>query len=166
MGARRRALDPFGSRIATVRPDDLGREAGKNLEADPQIQSAFKIVEMLGLGAIPADVKGRSLRIGAATEQALGMARSAFNQDLESLVLPVLEPVKDDPAPAPKSDQRTPPIDNQAPTNRALTPGQRVVGSWRRGWGLPLCLTRLLLKRLQIIEQIGREVAVRVIACV
>jgi hypothetical protein len=98
----------FGSRTATVRPDDLEREAGKNLEDDPQIQSAFKIVEMLGLGAIPADVKGRSLRIGAATEKALGMARSAFNQDLEALALPVLEPARDDPAPAPKVDERRP----------------------------------------------------------
>jgi hypothetical protein len=93
---------PFGSRTATVRPDDLGRDAGKNLEADPQVQGAFKIVEGLGLGAIPEDLKGRSLRIGAATEKALGMARSAFNQDLESLALPVLEPAKDEPAPRPK----------------------------------------------------------------
>jgi hypothetical protein len=93
---------PFGSRTANVRSDDLERDAGKNLEADPQIQSAFKIVEMLGLGAIPADVKGRSLRIGAATERALGMARSAFEQDLQALALPVLESTKDDPAPAPK----------------------------------------------------------------
>ncbi len=92
---------PFGSRTATVRPEDLGNEAGKNLEADPQIQSAFKVVEMLGLGAISSDVKGRSLRIGAATERALGMARSAFNQDLETLALPVLEPAKDDRAPDP-----------------------------------------------------------------
>jgi hypothetical protein len=93
---------PFGSRTATIRPDDLGRDAGKNLEDDPQVQGAFKVVESLGLGAIPAELKGRSLRIGAATEKALGMARSAFNQDLESLALPVLEPAKDEPARGPK----------------------------------------------------------------
>jgi hypothetical protein len=90
---------PFGSRAATVRPEELGAEAGKGLEADPQVQGAFKVVESLGLGAIPAELKTRSLRIGAATEKALGMARSAFNEDLQSLALPVLEPGKDAAAP-------------------------------------------------------------------
>jgi len=98
----------FGSRNAAVRPDDLGQEAGKNLEADPQVQGAFRIAELLGLGAIPPDVKQRSLRIGAATEKALGMARSAFNQDLDALALPVLEPIRDDRAPDRKGDQRVP----------------------------------------------------------
>ncbi len=97
---------PFGSRAATVRPEDLGADAAKGLEADPQIQGAFKIVESLGLGAIPADLKDRTLRIGAATEKALGMARSAFNEDLQALALPVLEPPKD--APPPKDDHRAP----------------------------------------------------------
>jgi hypothetical protein len=85
----------FGSRSATVRPEDLAQEAGKNLADDPQVKTAFQIVELLGLGAIPADVKERSLRIGAATEKALGMARGAFNQDLDDLALPVLEPKGD-----------------------------------------------------------------------
>ncbi|MFI5458524.1 MAG: hypothetical protein ACHRXM_24085 [Isosphaerales bacterium] len=99
---------PFGSRNATVRPDDLGREAGKNLEADPQVQGAFRIAELLGLGAIPPETKQRSLRIGAATEKALGMARSAFNQDLDALALPVLEPRGDDRPPVRNPDQRVP----------------------------------------------------------
>jgi hypothetical protein len=85
----------FGSRNAVVRPDELGREAGKNLAEDPQVKGAFQIVEMLGLGAVPAELKERSLRIGAATAKALGMARSAFNQDLDQLALPVLEPERD-----------------------------------------------------------------------
>ena len=89
---------PFGSRAATVRPEDLGQEAGKTIEADPQVQGAFRIVESLGLGAIPADMKQRSLRIGAATEKALGMVRSAFNQDLQAFALPVLEPENNRPA--------------------------------------------------------------------
>ncbi len=89
---------PFGSRNATVRPDHLEQEAGKDLALDPQVKGAFQVVELLGLGAIPAEVKQRSLRIGAATEKALGMARSAFNQDLDDLALPVLEPHPDDPA--------------------------------------------------------------------
>ena len=90
---------PFGSRAATVRPEELGAEAGKGLETDPQIQGAFKVVESLGLGAIPAELKTRSLRIGAATEKALGMARSAFNEDLQTLALPVLDLAKDAAAP-------------------------------------------------------------------
>jgi hypothetical protein len=100
---------PFGSRSATVRPDDLAQEAGKNIEADPQVKGVFRIPELLGLGAIPPEIKERSLRMGAATQKALEMARSAFNQDLDALALPVLEPVHDDPAPAVrKGDQRTP----------------------------------------------------------
>ena len=93
----------FGSRAATVRPEDLGDQAGKDLEADPQVQGAFKIVEGLGLGAVPAELKTRSLRIGAATEKALGMARSAFNEDLQALALPVLE--AGSAAPAANNDQ-------------------------------------------------------------
>jgi hypothetical protein len=97
-----------GSRSATVRPDDLGRDAGKNLEADPQVQGALKIAELLGLGAIPGEIKDRSLRIGAATEKALGIARSAFNADLAALALPVLEPRGDLPAADRDRDQRVP----------------------------------------------------------
>jgi hypothetical protein len=89
---------PVGSRTATVRPADVRADAGKNLADDPQVKSAFGIVESLGLGSIPAELKERSLRIGAATEKALGMARSAFNQDLDALALPVLEPLGDQPA--------------------------------------------------------------------
>ncbi len=89
---------PFGSRTATVRPADVRADAGQRLADDPQVKSAFGIVESLGLGAVPAELKERSLRIGAATEKALGMARSAFNQDLDALALPVLEPQADQPA--------------------------------------------------------------------
>ena len=96
----------FGSRTATVRPEDVDAAAGKSLEADPQIQGAFKVVESLGLGAIPAELKTRSLRIGAATEKALGMARSAFNDDLQALALPIQEPGADAGDSAPKDDQR------------------------------------------------------------
>ena len=83
---------PFGSRSATVRPDDLKPEEGQGIAEDPQVQGAFRMVEGLGLGAIPPELKQRSLRIGAATQRALDLARSAFNQDLDALALPVLEP--------------------------------------------------------------------------
>ena len=65
---------------------------------------------MLGLGSVPAELKDRSLRMGAATEKALGMARSAFNQDLDQLALPVLEPGGDI---RPKTDADLP--DQRAP---------------------------------------------------
>jgi hypothetical protein len=92
---------PFGSRSATVRPGDIQDDAGKRLADDPQVQGAFSVVESLGLGAVPADLKQRALKIGAATDKALGTARSAFNQDLDALVLPVLEPEGGD-SPQPK----------------------------------------------------------------
>ncbi len=40
---------PYGSRSATVRPDDLDPDAGKQIAEDPQVQGAFRIVELLGL---------------------------------------------------------------------------------------------------------------------
>ena len=43
----------------------------------------------------PGRAQDASLRIGAATEKALGMARSAFNEDLQALALAVQEPGKD-----------------------------------------------------------------------
>ena len=82
----------FGSRNATVRPDELENDAGKEFAEDPQVKTAFQVADLLGLGTIPAEVKQRSLRIGAATQKALGTARSAFDQDLLDLALPVLEP--------------------------------------------------------------------------
>jgi hypothetical protein len=89
---------PFGSRKAIVRPDEMAPEAGNNLAGDPQVQSAFSLVESLGLGPIPAELKNRSLRMGAATEKALGMARSEFSRDVDALALPVLEPRQGEPS--------------------------------------------------------------------
>ena len=88
---------PFGARSASIRPDDLAPEAGQNLAGDPQVSTAFSLVESLGLGAIPPELKQRSLRMGAATEKALGTARSAISQDLEGLMLPIFEGGKEPP---------------------------------------------------------------------
>jgi len=82
---------PFVTRSASVRPDELPAEAGRNLAADPQVQSAISLVEALGLGTIPAEFKQRSLKMGATTEKALGTARGALNQDLNALMLPIFE---------------------------------------------------------------------------
>jgi hypothetical protein len=80
---------PARVRTATLRPDDLGPQAGEALADDPQVRAAFQVVESLGLGAIPADLKRRSLNVGAATQKALGVARSALQDDLTALALPV-----------------------------------------------------------------------------
>src|SRR5437868_6185193 len=74
---------PAISRPATVRPDDVPHDEERPLAADPQIQAVFRVVEGLGLGAVPAGTKQRSLNIGAATRRALGMAQSALARDLE-----------------------------------------------------------------------------------
>ena len=98
----------FGSHNATVRPDELENDAGKDLAEDPQVKTAFQIADLLGLGTIPAEVKQRSLRIGAATQKALGTARSAFDQDLLDLALPVLEPNLNDQAAGRKAPDPAP----------------------------------------------------------
>ncbi len=81
----------WGSRTAVVRPEDVQAGVADQLAADPQITAAFDVVEKLGLGAIAGDLKERSLKIGAATSQALGTVRSEFNQELDALALPVQE---------------------------------------------------------------------------
>src|SRR5262249_20637537 len=83
---------PLGSRTAVVRPDDLGPDAGREIAEDPRIQGTFRLADLVGLGAITPQLKSRVLRVGAATQQALEAARSAFQLDLDTLALPVLEP--------------------------------------------------------------------------
>ncbi len=99
---------PVGFRSATVRPEDLARDAGRDLAEDPQVKGAFKVVEMLGLGAVSPEIKDRSLKIGAATEKALGMARTSFNQYLDLLALPVLAPAPAQPARDQERGERKP----------------------------------------------------------
>jgi hypothetical protein len=82
---------PFLTRSASVRPEEVAAGEGQNLAADPQVKSAFAIVESLGLGKIPAELKDRSLRMGAATEKALGGARAQISHDLNLLALPVFD---------------------------------------------------------------------------
>jgi hypothetical protein len=82
---------PFVTRNAAVRLDDLPPDAGANLAADPQVERAFALFGALGLGTVPADCKARALRMGAAAAKALGTARAAISQDLDSLALPILE---------------------------------------------------------------------------
>jgi hypothetical protein len=82
---------PAGSRVVRVRPEQLGPDAGRELADDPQVTQAFRLIEALGLQEISPQVKQRALAIGAATQRALGQARTAAQSDLNSLALPVLD---------------------------------------------------------------------------
>ncbi|MDR3634215.1 MAG: hypothetical protein P4L84_10435 [Isosphaeraceae bacterium] len=80
---------PFGSRSVTVGAADLKDNDGKDLAEDPQVQMAFRFIESLGLGQVPADVRQKGLNIGAATRQALAQTRSLFQEDLAKLALSI-----------------------------------------------------------------------------
>lgn len=82
---------PAGSRNAMVRPDQLAANAGAPLAEDPQVKGLFNLVESIGLGQVPDDVKKRSLNVGAATQKALGQVRSAMLDEMNGLVFPVNE---------------------------------------------------------------------------
>jgi hypothetical protein len=83
---------PAATRSASVRTDELRADAGANIAADPQVQSVFSLFEGLGLGEVSPEMKQRSVAIGAATQQALGRARSGLQEELEALTLPVGAP--------------------------------------------------------------------------
>jgi len=59
------------------------------ISADPQIDSVFRIVEGMGFGKLPPEIKARSLNAGAATREALAKAKGALEKDLDSLALPI-----------------------------------------------------------------------------
>jgi hypothetical protein len=94
---------PALSRSSTVRPSTLAPNAGAPLADDPQVKAAFGVVESLGLGPIPEDVKQRSLSVGAATQKALGQVRSALVDELSKNALPIHEV-----GPEPAGAQRRP----------------------------------------------------------
>ena len=88
-------------RSAGVRPDDLPPDSAEGLADDPQVKAAFGLVEGLGLGEVPPELKRRSLRMGAATRKALGQARGALDQDLNALGLSLEPPRQAAPAARP-----------------------------------------------------------------
>ena len=90
---------PAFVRSSTVRPDDLPANAGDGLADDPQVKAAFGVIESLGFGDIPPELKRRSLNMGAATRKALGQARGALDQELNAFALS-LEAPRDRPSAA------------------------------------------------------------------
>lgn len=99
---------PAFSRPAVVRPDDLRPDAGAELAGDPQVKGAFDLIEGLGLGQIPPELKQRSLRVGSATQKALQAARGGLDEAITQLAFPVTELPRDDPKPKPPADRPAP----------------------------------------------------------
>jgi len=114
-------------RTATVNPSTLGQGAGKPLAADPQVKAAFDLVDSLGLGQVGAEIRDRSLNVGAAAQKALGMAREALDHDLELLALSInssqpAEPARDL---EPRRDKK-PSGENAGPFQGIFTSRRRV----------------------------------------
>lgn len=87
--AGRDRWQPMARKSASVRGNQLGPDDGQPLGDDPQVQAVFKMIEGLGLGEIDPNLKRRSLNAGAATQKALGMARTALDDELQRLALPI-----------------------------------------------------------------------------
>ena len=83
--------EPAASRASTVDSRNLPPGAGANIAADPQVKAVFGAIEGLGLGGLNPEMKNQGLSVGAATQAALGQARSMLQADLEALALPVGE---------------------------------------------------------------------------
>jgi len=83
---------PVGHRVSTVRAADVAPGASQALGGDPQIQAAFQLLDSLGLGGATAELKQKSLTLGAAVQKALANVRSAAAEDLSQFAFPVLEP--------------------------------------------------------------------------
>ncbi len=80
---------PAVRRASTIGADQVQPGAGQALADDPQVQAAFGLVESLGLGGVSPEMKQTSLLMGAATQRALGQARSLLQADLERRSLPI-----------------------------------------------------------------------------
>jgi hypothetical protein len=79
---------PYGSQTSRVRAAELKPDETDAIANNPQIQSIFQTLSSIGFGA-DAPTKQITVNIGAATRKALGAARSAFNDSLANLVLPI-----------------------------------------------------------------------------
>jgi len=81
------------SRSGTVRTDQAATPGEvQEVADDPQVKSAFNLVDSLGFGLVSDDMKRKSLAIGATTKRALSLVRSALARDLGDLALPLNPP--------------------------------------------------------------------------
>ncbi|QDV38002.1 hypothetical protein [Tautonia plasticadhaerens] len=74
-------------RRAEASTADLPADAGRELARDPQIQSAFDLLQGLGIGGADPQAKRLGLAVGAATQQAMARAGAALDADLRSAAL-------------------------------------------------------------------------------
>jgi hypothetical protein len=79
---------PFGSQTSRVRGADVKPDENDAIANQPEIQSIFQLLSSIGL-APDAQTKQVTVNVGASTRKALGAVRSAFNESLETLVLPI-----------------------------------------------------------------------------
>jgi hypothetical protein len=78
----------YGSQTSRVRAADLKPDETDAIANNPQVQSVFQVLSSIGF-APDAPTKQVTVNVGAATRKALGAARSAFNDSLANLVLPI-----------------------------------------------------------------------------
>lgn len=74
-------------RSANARASDA--RGAEVLATDPQVKGILDVADALGLAGIDPSLKGRSLAMGAATQQALDQAREAFESALVGVRLEV-----------------------------------------------------------------------------
>jgi hypothetical protein len=77
------------TRSGTLRVGDAPQAAVDAIAQDPQIKSAFGLMDSIGIFQISDDMKRKSLSVGATTQQALGIARGAVNRDITALAIPL-----------------------------------------------------------------------------
>ncbi len=80
---------PAVVKSGNARPDAMPADAAAPIGDDPQVQAVFGTIEALGLGQVPAELKRRSLNMGAATRKALGDARKGLDAEIHGLALPL-----------------------------------------------------------------------------
>ena len=84
--SRSRRWVPFVSTNGLRPPGRAGGRERSGTAGDPQVQSAFSIVESLGLGTIPPELKNAALPHGGRDREGTGHGpRAAISQDLNCL---------------------------------------------------------------------------------
>ena len=86
------------SRSGSLRTGDVNPDAVQAVAEDPQVKSAFGLVDSLGFGQVSGEMKQKGLLVGATTKRALGLARSALARDIAEAALPLEDPSTKAPA--------------------------------------------------------------------
>lgn len=76
-------------RAGTIRTGDVAAGAVEAVAEDPQVKSAFGLIDSIAPGMVTPQMKRKGLDVGATTKRALGLARSALSRDLSTLAVPL-----------------------------------------------------------------------------